>query len=140
MQLKLIFLSLFCVSFLITGCNKKDSKCQKEIWNIEFNTSNTPGICYYSYKDLISPKNGHLTFQNRNNFSVHLIIFNETEKGKVEYEADLDGGGILSYYNINPENEYSVGVRVFDGSGKDNVNVMVYSNYEIVPYILETEI
>lgn len=134
---KLVFLfALFYVLFL-TGCDKNKKNTNKEVWNIQFNTSNNPGICYYAYKEMINTNNGQLTFQNRNDFSIHLIIFNETENGKVEYEADLDGGGILSCYEVSPDSDFSVGIRVLDGRGKDNVSVMVYANEDLIPYVLE---
>lgn len=121
----------------LTGCvANKNTEGNDEIWKIKFDTAKGAGVCYYAYNEPIITKDGHLTFQNRNNFAVHVLVYSNEHKGKVEYEADIDAGGILSYNNIEPNDEYSVGVRVVDGKGRDTVTVMVYGNSDLLPYVL----
>ena len=136
MKSKFVFLSALILVFFTVGCSKNKS-VENEIWELHFNTSDKPGICYYAYKDFIRTSNGHLTFQNRNNFTVHLLIFNKNKKGKAEYEADLEGGGILSFYNVDTNTDYSIGVRVLDGCGKEDVYLNVYGDADVIPYVLQ---
>ena len=121
----------------LTSCEaNKSAVSEDEIWKIQFDTAKGAGVCYYAYNEPIVTKEGHLTFQNRNDFAVHLLVYNNKRKGKVVYEADIDAGGILSYNNMEPNDEYSVGVRVVDGKGRDTVTVMVYGNSKLLPYVL----
>ena len=134
---KISFLFILTSLFFLTSCVNSKKINTQERWNITFDTAKNAGICYYTTEDIIQTEKDHLTIQNRNPFSVHVTLFNKTLKGKIENEADIDGGGILLYYNINPQTQYSIGVRVVDGKGVDTVNVVVYGDCEVEPYALK---
>ena len=129
-------LIIFIALLLITSCTHKDKINKEEVWNITFDTAKGAGVCYYAYKETIKTNTGHLTFQNRNDFAIHLTVYNKTLKGKVECEDDIEAGGLMIYEDVDPECEYSVGIRVVDGKGIDNVTVMVYGDYDLIPYVL----
>lgn len=127
MKIKL-FVFIFLLIFL-TSCN-----IDKEVWTINFETSYTNGICYYINNETVFTSSGELAFHNVSNIPVHLFIYNDTEGGKLEYEADLDLGGILSYPNIDKNSKYTIGVRVLDGKLKQDIKVLVYSNFDLIHF------
>lgn len=113
---------------MVTSCNSND----KESWNINFKTSYTDGICYYIDNNPIFTATGELAFQNLSSVPVHLFIYNDTANGKLEYEADLDLGGILSYPNLDKNSMYTIGIRVLDGKGSQDISINVYSNFDLM--------
>ena len=131
MKINFIIVTLMIMLFLLTGCS---TEVIKESWSLKFHTASENGICYCFCDEEISTSSGMLVFQNKSNLPVHLYIYNDSKEGRLEYESDLDLGGMLSYSNICVDNNYKIGIRVFDGRGMQDVEVMVYSNFELVPY------
>lgn len=137
MKVKFTLLLAFML-FSFISCQAKNIASSNEMWKIHFDTAKGAGLCYFAYKDPIITQSTNLTFQNRNDFSVHVILYNKTnQKGKAEYEDDIDAGGLITYENVKPGNEYSVGIRVADGKGVDDVCVIVYGKEKVLPYVLE---
>ena len=117
--------------FIFTSCSFSKELAANRI--AHFRTRESKGLYYFMDNTVIKPKEGVLSIKNISNYKVLLSIYNKSNKDEVEYNALLEGGDIVSYYDLNKDNEYFIAVRIYSTDGAQDVDFIICTDYSNVP-------
>ena len=127
----ILFLSIFCLLFLF-GCSAASKEGQ--VWDCTVECVEESGedayVISYSDQEVVVPRSGTLTFQNRNEFDivVHLLTGGEEEE-----VLDVPAGGVFVRYQLEQGTVYTVGCHADVEIGTE-IALMVYEGERAEPW------
>ena len=118
----LLILCVLCAAALC-ACSAKEEGAQWDC-TVECMEESDADSYVISYSDaqVVVPKSGTLTFQNRNKFDITVHLLTDGEEEKV---LDVPAGGVFVQYQLEPKTVYTVGCHADVEEGTE-IALMVY--------------
>lgn len=127
---RLLALLLTAVVFLC-GCGKTAEEGKK--WDCSVVVPVEDPTCIVFVNERLQTNSGSLSFQNRNQFPVHLYLY-KNGFGELVTEAEMQPGGAFAFLQVEADVEYTVGFHADQPEGTA-VTIMAYDgNHSQEPY------
>ena len=127
--MKTTFYTFVCITLLaLSGCSI-DNNC-KHVMPLHYKTSRDEGINYYRTPITLDFTDGLLIFENTCDMPIKLSVYNRTDSFKLHYEFVLEPKHHVSYFGLDKDSKYDLGLTVISGKGSKDVSLLAYNSYD----------